>query len=457
MVKITTDMLNRAYYDLKLATIDSVFVILYGGRNSSKSHSMMQWLAVTLWNSNENAIFYRATSSDLRVKAYEPFIAVCESMGMADHLVKVFHNLKKEVIFPNGNKLMFDFIDKTEAKSKGIANVTYVIYEEVDQIKKLAFQNTMSSFRGNDAIRHILLFNPVDERHWLKNTFFDNPNFSETHLSNITKVFHYTIEDNRFATKQDYLTLESIKDTDENLYRIYRYGEWGTINVEDPFIDQFKYNKHTTDHLLLNLNYKVFVSFDFGKTDSCVVGQFFEEYEAGDEEIGLFNDQKAGLKILAEYRVKNAEQNAIEIVSQIVEQFGTECDYIVVGDTAGGGNKGVNELYYEIKAEFQRLNCFFVRYVKMFKPTHKSSRRLVNWVFKNLGENVKISKNCPKLIKDLQIVRVDEFGNIDKNDCVQYDKGHLLDCLRYMIQVCAYKTFATQNPNIKAYNDRIEI
>jgi hypothetical protein len=32
----------------------------------------------------------------------------------------------------------------------------------------------------------------------------------------------------------------------------------------------------------------------------------------------------------------------------------------------------------------------------------------------------------------LQQVRVDEFGNIDKNDCVRHNIGHVMDGSRYL-------------------------
>jgi phage terminase large subunit len=448
-IRLTPDMLNKAYYDIKESVKINPFTVIYGGRNSGKSHSTMQWLLVECWNTGRNAIFYRATSADLRTKAYDPLLRVATDMGMRENLHPVFHNLAREIKFPKSNKILFDFVDAKEARAKGISGITYIILEEADQISKAGFLHTISSFRGDPNIRFIVLFNPVDISNYLYPTFFDNPTDSPTHLSKLSGIYRYTIDDNKYATQMDYDLLDTYKDIDENLYNVYRYGDWGTISTEDPFINNFKPNNNITKHLLLNTDYRLFVSFDFGKTDSCVVGQVFEDYEAGDDSIGLFTDTKGGIKILAEYRVGNAQSNVVEIVHRIIQDFGTDCDYIVTGDVAGGGNKGVNELYYEVKNEFENLGAYFVRYIKMTKPSHKSSRRLVNWCFRYYEKNFKINEICTDLIRDLKTVPVDEFGNIDKQYCIKHDRGHLMDCLRYMLEVSQKKNFLSNNPQLK--------
>lgn len=447
---ISPNDLNRAYFDISESVKDNIYTVLWGGRNSSKSHSMMQWLIKTLWNEPDaNAIFYRKFSADLQTKAFDPLKNVAEQMQVDEHLTFAFHNMKKQITFPAGNKVLFDFVEE-KGKSKGLSNIRYIIIDEIDQISAKEFIGLITSFRGDSRIRFIFLFNPVSEKHWLKRTFFDNEENSPNHYSNFAGTFHYTIEDNKFATEMDYINLDATKTTDINLWRVNRLGLWGTISVDDGFYDGFDYNTHVIeDKIPFFTNYPLYVFWDFGKSDNALVGQAFDTYDIQSDislrEYFKEEDEDAVTNI-AEYISGKAQSNIYNIVSRIVERFGTASEYVIGGDTTGGGSD-ISVVYAEIRNAFESLGCHDTRFIIRYKPSHKASRRLNNWIMRTYKKNFKISlTDCPQLVEDIQKVRVDENGGINKKDCIAQNIGHVADCGRYSWFYTQIKAFVRRNP-----------
>ena len=448
-MKLELKDINPAYYDLSDSVKQTIYTILYGGRNSSKTHSVIQWLLRTLWNEKANAIWYRKHSADLLDKAYEPIKNIAANMDIDSALDFRFSNFRREIVFPKDNKLLFDFVDE-KGKSKGISNIRYIIIDEIDQISLTEFSTIVTSFRGDDRIRFIFLFNPVSEKHWLKKTFFDNLKNEPTHYSNYTKAFHYTIEDNKFATAMDYINLDALKSSDMNAYRVNRLGLWGTISVDDPYYDAFNYNEHVVeDKIPFFTGYPLYLFWDFGKADNCLVSQVFDAVDI-ESDISLKSyfstDSENAVTHIQEFSVGKAVSNIQVICDRMIDRFGTEADYRIGGDTAGGGND-ITDIYAEIRNCFEARGCGFVFFLKRYKPNHKSSRRLNSWVMRTYKRNFRVSlPDCPQLIEDYQKVRVDEFGGINKADCIAHNIGHVADCSRYTLYITQLAHLVRRNP-----------
>lgn len=425
--------LNKAYYDLSILTKsqEKPITILYGGRNSSKTYSCQQWLVKKLWNEPEaNAIWYRNESSVLKTKAFYPIKDLLTKHGLDRYVSLNYSNQSKEITFPSGNKLYFDFCDG--GKSKGMANVRYVIVDEIDQLSRHDFMLILSSYRGDPKIRFIFMFNPVSDRHWLKSTFFDIPETEEARASSLyslTNRMKYTIEDNKFATEMDYRILDSFKFTDENEYRIARLGEWGTIKVENPFYQMFNYGTHTAVDVPLFDEYPIYLTFDFGKKDTCIVGQHFQDYEIGSDPklLRYFKDSVAANTVIRNYQ----EPDIRIIVHKIISEFGIDREYYVYGDTSGGSDEWSK--FAEIRNYMEDAGCYLLSFPRRIKLRHRSSGAITNWCFSMYNSNIKLDKHHAKeLIDDLMAVKKDDFGNIDKNYAVKFNVSHFSDCWRYM-------------------------
>lgn len=418
--------LNRAYYDIVESIKTKPFTVLYGGRNAAKSHSAMQWLAKTLWNeADSNAVWYRKEQSVLKSKAYEPMKNIIEKKGLVSYMNFTFHNLAKEIKFPKGNTLKYDFCDDG-GKSKGYSNIRYVIIDEIDQLTINDFMGIVTSFRADDRIRFIIMFNPVSDKHWLKKVFFEeNAKDIDVSFRDLSNRFHYTIEDNKFATEMDYLMLEALKGVDINQYGVQRLGKWGTVNVDNPFLDRFVFNTHVKKDVPYFKDYPIYLGLDFGKYDSCVVAQHFEDYEIGSDGAlySYFSPNKPANTRLKDYRSRDLRA----IIQDVVAEFGSDNDYIVYGDTSGGSDEFSKFAEIRNYLEDCGVNGYTgggIRFPYRIKLRHKGNRAISNWCFYSYGDNYVIDAKCEILINDLQQVRVDEFGNIDKNDCVRHNIGH---------------------------------
>lgn len=451
MLFLNPDNLNKAYYDICQSVESNLYTVLWGGRNSAKTYSANQWLLKTLWNEPDaNAIYYRKFGSDLKNKCYEPILDVAKSMGMKDSLNPVFHHLSKQIIFPHGNKLIFDFADAKE-KSKGLSNIRYVVIDEITQLTLSEFLTVTSSFRADDKIRFIFMFNPISEKHWIKKTLFDNPDKSPTHFSNYCGRYHYTIDDNKFATSNDYINLDAQKDIDHNQYMINRFGIWGSLKTDSPFFDGFNYNLNVVEGSIpFFREYPLYVSFDFGKADVATCSQVFNDYDIeSDKDLSNYfkHSDRGAMTFISEHKSGNAQSNVEQIVIDIVEKYGTDVDYYVLGDTAGAGNDGSIAMYIEIRNVFEALRCNYVTFMTRFKPSHKASRRINNWTMRTLAENFLVSKtSCEWLVNDFSQVKCDEYGGQDKNHAIQNDLSHFSDTARYTMYLLQVKNFIRANP-----------
>ena len=451
MFAYTLDQLNKAYFDLSTLTqsSDKPFTILYGGRNSSKTYSCQQWLMKKLWTEKgANAVWYRNEGSVLRLKAFNPIKDFAESYGISSQMTFTFNNMSRWIRFNNGNHLYFDFCEG--GKSKGMANVRYVIIDEVDQVAKSDFLDIISSYRADNRIRFILMFNPVSDKHWLKKMFFDEPKNEEEFVNSLYSMTNrrkYTIEDNKFATEMDYKLLDAYKFTDENKYRITRLGEWGTIQVDNPFYYRFDFNTHTADNVAYFKDYPIYLSFDFGKYDSCILGQHFEDYEIGSDEelMSYFSDSTAADTRLREYRSTDLKNplRLRDIIHNIIMEFGADREYIIYGDTSGGSDEWSK--FAEIRNYMEDAGCEFLSFPKRIKLRHRSNGAITNWCMTIYKGNYKIDRRCGLLIHDFLSVKTDDFGNIDKNDCVKWDISHVSDCSRYLDVLTEFKNFVRNN------------
>jgi hypothetical protein len=438
------NQLNRAYYELSDSIKDNFITIGFGGRNSSKSYSVMQIVNFLLWNNpGMNAIWYRKTQADLKEKAFSPFKVMIEKLGLGEYINCVFHHLSKCITYPNGNRLLFDFC--SEDKAKGVANIQLIIIDEIDQLSLEDFMMIITSYRGDDSIRFVFMFNPVSKKHWLYNTFFEEGSL----YHELSKRFHYTIEDNKFATKFDYMNLDALKDIDETTWRVCRYGEWGNVIVTKPFLDGFSFLYNLAkEPIPFFSDYPLAISFDFGQSETCVYGQRFHDYDI-QSDISLsdyFNEDKHAYTRLGEQRIGGAQSNLEVIVQNIVNRFGTDTQYEIVGDIAGGGGSTA-ERYAELARLFEDKGCYNVKFPPRIKLLQESSRAVSNYLFRaSLTNYLVCETNCPGLLNDIRSVKVDIFGKMDKIDAMASDISHFGDANRYLDIYHGLKTFIKKNP-----------
>jgi phage terminase large subunit len=207
----------------KLQKAQTRFVINYGGAGSSKSYTQTQFEIIKALQRKETILVVRKYASSLRHSVLALFNRILNDWNIQE----LYNENKSEFAFTfpaTGSIILFKGLDDTE-KIKSIAGITRIWIEEANELSKDDFNQLNLRLRGRDALQMTMTFNPIDENHWLKKTFFDTKQYESD-----TTLIKTTYRDNRFIDEVYKSELERYAVLDENYHRIYALGEWGMID-----------------------------------------------------------------------------------------------------------------------------------------------------------------------------------------------------------------------------------
>lgn len=274
---------NPGPQEFSLMQPASVFEILYGGaRGGGKTDAGLAWMTEYMRHPRFRGLVLRRNVDDL-----SDWIDRAEFM-YKPYGVKVSRHPQAVIHFPAGGKIRVGHMKDKNAYTKYQGHeYQKILIEELTQIPKEAhYQNILSSARSTVAELRPQVFlttNPGGVGHgWVKRRFI-KPKVGEARrpnwpfLSNNTKrdaiFIPASVDDNPVLMEKDpyYVNiLEGYKETDEQLYRAWRFGSW------DVFVGQafgeFDYNTHTTQLLPYPLKdcYKI-MAFDWGYSANGVM------------------------------------------------------------------------------------------------------------------------------------------------------------------------------------------
>lgn len=289
MIEIEIDKrcTNDLVDDLRMA--NTRFVVSYGSAGSGKSYSQAQYEIEKCLSEDriEKTLIIRKYGTTLRDSVVSLVTSVLNKWGL-DGIYN--HNKTDQHIkFINGSEMLFKGFDDPE-KIKSIAGITRIWVEEATELTKEEFNQLNLRLRGGDDLQFTLTFNPVDEGHWIKSHFFDNPEIRQ-----YATILHTTYKNNKFIDEAYKQQLESYANIDKNYYKIYALGEWGG-QVEGrifqsweevdsfPEVDGFWYgldfgytNDPTAIVKVLRANDRIYadeICYQTGLTNSDIAGLF---------------------------------------------------------------------------------------------------------------------------------------------------------------------------------------
>lgn len=417
-LRIDERYFNNAFWVLKKAS--ARFVVLRGGSNSSKSWSNYQHLILWLLSGSENAIVFRKSGNTLRNSVFENLKLVAKQLNI-DHLFDYYYSGdKREVVSKlRGNRIIMSGLDEPD-KLKSIVGITRIILEEADQYEEADFRELVRRFRGQKGIQFIFIFNPVSDTHWLKKILFDTPAYADRAEHHI-----FTIDDNRFATQEDYDELEALKEIDENEYQIYRWGVWGTIKAKNPYLLHLS-RKVNSVKLYDNEEESIYLAFDFNVQNSVTVWQKW------------YDDEGWHVHCLREIRMGGTAETDLEAICKMLADDYRDRDIIFTGDSSGNNRsaltQGNAEAFKLVYRYLQKYGCEFLTYNKLnSNPRRKKCRFVMNAITKELGANFAIDESCSLFWADIVSIPCDASGDLDKKHCDKHDIGHILDTGRYFV------------------------
>ena len=393
------------------------YLVLYGSAGSGKSVFAAQKLIIRLTTElHHRFLVVRKVANTIRSSAFQLILDVIAEFGIREHFT-VNKTEMKITYTRNGNEIWFGGLDDVE-KLKSITGITSVWIEEATELKADDFDQIDLRLRGETPHykQIILSFNPIDERHWLKERFFDN----DVDGCSILKT---TYRDNEFLDEEYKRTLELKAKVNPNYYRIYVLGQWGREDTEKPFIYNFNRDKHTGKVARVDKELRFSTDFNFNPFVT-IVGQAW------------FDKDGHHIRILKEHAMVNkGVLDKIELIKNSYTQKdlatclwtgdATQRKRTVEQNIVNGKNLHAWE---QIDRAFNLRRRLQVPNVN---PNVSTSRDVCNFIFA-LHPDIIIDEGCTLLINEILYTEADDEGKINKkNRNKESQKADALDCLRY--------------------------
>lgn len=400
----------------ELCKSNTRFVVNYGGTGSSKSFSAAQKEILIAATRPVKTLVIRKVATTLRDSVIPSFLRRISEFDL-DDCFKFNKSDRQITCLETGSEIIFRGLDDSE-KMKSIEGLDRIMVEEASEITLDEFMETNRRLRGGENLQLTLNFNPIHEKHWLKERFFDN-----NHDTDIT-IIHSTYKDNPFLTAKDRDQIELMREYDYNQYRIYALGEWGITGNNNPWLFAFKAVKHVKE-VGFKPDYPIYLSFDFNiEPVSCLI---FQMSPAKGYETSFVN--------CIDEIVLDAQLN--DLCKHIKAKYPKSIMY-VTGD-ASGSNSNVgfevrHATFYKMIQSYLRLSDSQMN-VNSRNMEHNDSRQLCNTMLYNYP-NISISPACAHLLNDIQMATVDETklkAGVLKKDRKIY-KMDVFDCFRYFFQ-----------------------
>lgn len=442
-LNISKKKFTTAYW--KIAAIKSRFRVVMGGSDASKSFSVAQDEILKGLRHVEKVLVIRKVASTLKDSVYQSFKNRLNEFQMQGFYEATLSPL--DITLGNGTKFLFRGLDDPE-KMKSIEGITRIVVEEASEIDIDDFKELNRRLRNGDAPQFTLMFNPIDENHWLKKHFFDV-------VRENAETLTVTYLDNEYVKPESVTELLALKDYDENQYNIYALAEWGSLKTGSEWYPHFSKVKVVTDVVCQYELRHTNISWDFNVVPyiSCICAQVVQVPMWINDVKQKFTTYMPGLlpitvnqvRVYKEYAFANPKNSSKAVSEQFAADhpLGMTLDYY--GDAATGNARlqglGTVTPFGLIKEEFDPYLYNQSRKAKQSNIAVLKRRDLMNEIFfgKHPDIEILIDKDCKELIDDLKNCKQGVKGKLKKRvkntatGETYEEHGHMSDALEYLV------------------------
>jgi phage terminase large subunit len=404
---------NKGFFPYLKCT--SRYLHLWGGSGSGKSMFAAQKIIARIISEEKHRILCcRKVAKTLRYSVFSLFCDIIYDLGLEDEFKIYTGHLR--IVHRNGNEILFSGLDDVN-KLKSIVGVTGIWIEEATEITANDFDQLDLRLRGiTPGYKQILFtYNPVDEKHWIKARFHDQP------MEDFT-TYRSTFVNNKFIDPEYRKTLERKAMVNPNFFRIYYEGEWGKEEIERPYVYNFNKENTVSPMAVYKPDLPVYFSIDFNvEPFICICAHIWRD--AGGMHYHIFKElviEKSG----DVYKMLDLICNTFSLRA-LSNSFFT-----------GDAMQRKREISQRENIDAWRIIDRRLRLGRRLmlpnaNPSVRNNRYLVNAITA-FHPDFKINPACKRLIYDLQYVEADESGDIIKvNRKRQHQRADALDTFRY--------------------------
>ena len=202
--------------------------VLKGSRGSKKSKTTALWTIYNIMKHKEaNALVIRKVFNTLRDSCYSDLIWAINRLGVS-HLWRATKSPLELVYKPTKQKILFRGLDDPLKLTSITVEKGHLCWVWIEEAYELMNENDFNkldlSIRGKlpDHLwkQITFTFNPWNEKHWLKERFFDTKDEDILALTTTYKV-------NEFLGDDDIRIFEKMKRDNPKRYRVEGEAEWG--------------------------------------------------------------------------------------------------------------------------------------------------------------------------------------------------------------------------------------
>lgn len=437
------------------------YLIMYGGRGSSKSDYAAKYLIYCcLTYSHFRCIMIRKIQAKVKDSCYQNIKDIIYESGL-ERFFSFTSSPVPRIECINGNFFTGAGLDDT-SKIKSVKDPSTVWYEE-DIPEESDFITITTSIRTlkADTLQEVFTINPEVEGDYKENWFFKQffkehyergeLSFSDEITTILDKtpvtvnytVHHSTHNDNPYLPDQFRALLEDLKRTNPYYYQVYTLGRWGTRIIEGRFYKEFTQSKNTHSDNKYNKDVALHISFDFN-VQPYVSLSIWQVY---DKEMYCIDE-------IAAREPDNSTEGACLLFLEKYRHH--ESGLFIYGDPSGR-----NE---DTKTQRGHNNFTIIRKtLKSMHPEIRVSRKapsvsmrgnFINAIFRDNEQGLKISihEGCNHIINDLLFGKQASDGTKFKEKAKDKETGisvekyhHFSDNLDYF--VC--KAFTEEYSNFK--------
>lgn len=411
-----TSEIYLKYFDNK-----SRYLIFKGGESSGKSYFIAKKLIYRITSeAGHRIVVARKVRATVRDSIYQ----LVHEILTDENLISRFDINKSEFRFTDRyskSEIVMIGIDSVE-KRKGMQGITSGWMEELTEFDELDFMYIDRLIRADSGNYKQLIgsFNPIDEKHWVKAKFFDNP-------TDNVEVSETTYHDNDFLTQEAKDIIEQRYKGNEYLYNVLVLGKWGRVARGGEFYKHFEIIKNTAK-LKYNPYLPLHISFDFNVNPymTCILAQL--------------NGNK--LFIFDEICLPNPLNTTRAVCKRFKEIYSKhDTGLFIYGDPSGKHQDTRSEKgHNDFKIIEQELEQYHPQFRVMSQAPSVVMRGVfVNTVFASNLDDIEIwvDLRCSNLIDDFHYLKENKDGGKFKQtvtkDGVSFEKyGHCSDAFDYM-------------------------